>query len=40
MSRMQVSIRSGAVKLFGVLEVPATPHGVVVFSHGSGSGRY
>jgi pimeloyl-ACP methyl ester carboxylesterase len=40
MSKMQVSIPSGAVKVFGVLELPATPRGVVVFSHGSGSGRY
>ncbi len=40
MSKTQVSIPSGTVKLFGVLELPATPRGVVVFSHGSGSGRY
>jgi pimeloyl-ACP methyl ester carboxylesterase len=40
MSNTQVSIPSGAVKLDGVLELPATPRGVVVFSHGSGSGRY
>ena len=35
-----VSIPAGALALEGVLELPATPHGVVVFSHGSGSGRH
>jgi putative phosphoribosyl transferase len=34
-----VSIPSGAVMLQGVLELPQLPFGVVVFSHGSGSGR-
>jgi len=35
----EVSIRAGAVALPGDLELPAQPRGVVVFSHGSGSGR-
>lgn len=35
-----VSIPSGAVRLEGVLELPQTPCGIVVFSHGSGSGRH
>jgi pimeloyl-ACP methyl ester carboxylesterase len=36
----EVSIPAGAVRLEGSLELPARPHGVVVFSHGSGSGRF
>src|SRR5512145_1009521 len=36
---MQVSIPSGAVALDGLLEIPANARGVVIFSHGSGSGR-
>ncbi len=35
-----VSIPSGHVQLEGVLELPPDPIGVVVFSHGSGSGRH
>lgn len=35
-----VSIPSGAVRLEGVLELPQTPCGIVIFSHGSGSGRH
>jgi putative phosphoribosyl transferase len=35
-----VSIPAGAVSLEGALEFPAKPRGVVVFSHGSGSGRH
>lgn len=35
-----VSIPSGQVNLEGVLELPEKPAGVVVFSHGSGSGRH
>jgi putative phosphoribosyl transferase len=35
----EVSIPAGAVTLPGELELPAQPRGVVVFSHGSGSGR-
>ena len=33
-------IRAGTVTLEGVLEIPAHASGVVVFSHGSGSGRH
>ena len=33
-------IRAGNVTLEGVLEIPAHASGVVVFSHGSGSGRH
>jgi len=40
LSESAVSIASGAVSLEGVLELPATPCGIVVFSHGSGSGRH
>ena len=35
----EVSIPAGAVALPGDLELPPKPRGVVVFSHGSGSGR-
>lgn len=35
-----VTIPSGAVVLEGALELPERPAGVVVFSHGSGSGRF
>jgi len=35
-----VSIPSGQVTLEGVLELPTAPSGIVVFSHGSGSGRH
>jgi len=34
-----VSIPAGPVSLEGALNVPASPAGVVIFSHGSGSGR-
>ena len=34
-----VSIPAGAVSLKGALDIPATATGVVIFSHGSGSGR-
>ena len=33
-------IRAGAVTLEGMLEIPADASGIVVFSHGSGSGRH
>jgi putative phosphoribosyl transferase len=36
----EVAIPSGAAMLEGVLETPPTPCGIVVFSHGSGSGRH
>ncbi len=35
-----VSVPSGRVLLEGILELPRTSSGVVVFSHGSGSGRH
>jgi len=35
-----VTIRSGHVRLDGHLVVPPSPHGVAVFAHGSGSGRF
>jgi pimeloyl-ACP methyl ester carboxylesterase len=35
-----VAISAGDVTLEGALELPAQPAGVVVFSHGSGSGRF
>ena len=35
-----VVIRAGVVRLEGALELPASPSGVVIFSHGSGSGRH
>jgi putative phosphoribosyl transferase len=35
-----VSVPAGSVVLEGALELPPRPHGVVVFSHGSGSGRF
>lgn len=35
-----VAISAGEVTLEGALELPAQPAGVVVFSHGSGSGRF
>ena len=35
----EVTIRSGHLRLDGYLEVPPSPLGIVVFAHGSGSGR-
>jgi len=35
-----VAISAGEVVLEGALELPAQPAGVVLFSHGSGSGRF
>lgn len=40
MKESPVSIPAGSVTLEGALELPAAPSGVVVFSHGSGSGRH
>jgi len=37
--KLSVSIPVGACALDGVLELPADPIGVVLFAHGSGSGR-
>ncbi len=36
----QVRIIAGAVELEGSLELPERPHGMVLFVHGSGSGRF
>ncbi|MCX8052468.1 MAG: alpha/beta hydrolase [Armatimonadetes bacterium] len=36
----QVEIESGAARLPGMLVVPEGAHGIVVFAHGSGSGRF
>lgn len=35
-----VTIRSGRVRLDGILGMPEAPLGVVLFAHGSGSGRF
>jgi putative phosphoribosyl transferase len=35
-----VTIRSGRIRLEGFLGVPESPLGVVLFAHGSGSGRF
>ena len=40
MSESLVSIPAGRVALEGALDRPATASGIVVFSHGSGSGRH
>ena len=37
---MDLAIPAGRVRLEGALELPARAGGVVVFSHGSGSGRH
>ncbi len=39
-SKVNVSIRAGATVLPGILSIPPNARGVVVFSHGSGSGRF
>lgn len=39
MSGHDVMVRSGTVTLRGILGVPLHAHGVVLFAHGSGSGR-
>ena len=36
----EVTIRSGHLRLDGYLVVPPSPLGIVVFAHGSGSGRF
>lgn len=38
--KLLVTIPSGSVGLEGMLELPATPIGMVLFAHGSGSGRF
>jgi putative phosphoribosyl transferase len=40
LSRAEVIIESGPIQLPGFLEVPANAEGVVLFAHGSGSGRH
>jgi len=35
-----VTIPAGRARLEGILELPPAPKGIVVFSHGSGSGRH
>lgn len=40
MSPQPVSIPASNALIEGVLDVPADAHGVVIFSHGSGSGRH
>lgn len=37
--KMDVTIPADAVRLRGILGLPAAPRGVVLFAHGSGSGR-
>ena len=39
-TQQAVSIPAGPVFLEGTLHLPAAPTGVVIFSHGSGSGRF
>ena len=36
----EVAIPCEAGPLEGLLEIPAAPHGIVIFAHGSGSGRH
>lgn len=36
----EVAMRSGAITLHGLLDVPAKARGAVLFAHGSGSGRH
>lgn len=40
LSEQEVEIPAGSRRLNGLLTVPAEPLGVVVFAHGSGSGRF
>ena len=39
MKSESVSVESRGVKLLGELSIPETPQGVILFAHGSGSGR-
>jgi putative phosphoribosyl transferase len=39
-SPQEIAIRSGRVRLEGHLGIPLSPLGMVVFAHGSGSGRF
>jgi putative phosphoribosyl transferase len=36
----EVQVTAGPVELRGILGEPATPRGIVLFAHGSGSGRF
>jgi putative phosphoribosyl transferase len=38
--RQEVAIQSGRVRLEGQLGIPLSPLGMVIFAHGSGSGRF
>ena len=38
--KLLVTIPAGSAGLEGMLELPATPIGIVLFAHGSGSGRF
>jgi putative phosphoribosyl transferase len=38
-SNLEISLRVGSVNLQGIFSVPSHPCGVVLFAHGSGSGR-
>ncbi len=38
--RREVRLRSGGVELEGTLSLPASATGLVIFAHGSGSGRF
>lgn len=39
-SSENITIRSGRIRLEGFLAIPKSPIGVVLFAHGSGSGRF
>ncbi|MGZ5272555.1 MAG: dienelactone hydrolase family protein, partial [Ramlibacter sp.] len=39
-STTEVRVACDAIQLVGDLAMPADPHGIVVFAHGSGSGRH
>lgn len=38
--KLPVTVPAGTAELEGMLELPASPIGVVLFAHGSGSGRF
>jgi putative phosphoribosyl transferase len=39
-NKQEVTVSSGPVELPGILTIPDNPLGIVVFAHGSGSGRF
>ena len=39
-SEREVRVAAGTLELRGILGEPATPRGIVLFAHGSGSGRF